>query len=337
MTQGIRRGARRAVNLSGEDLTSEGFLPGRENALPLVVSPSGGQVDLPAWAAAHRDELTAGLQKWGAVLFRGFQIDSAAKFSAAAEAAAAELYGDYGDLPRDEAAENIFSSTPYPHDLPIHFHNESSHMAQWPTRIFFSCQIAAESGGETPLIDCRQLYRELDPALVHDLETKGLLYVRNFGEGIDVAWQDFFGTDDRAVVEQRCAEADSSCEWLPDGNLRIKQAARAVRTHPVTGEKVVFNQVLLHHPAAIPESTRTALLELFDPELLPRNVTFGDGAPIPDSVVDYLLTEYDRLAVRFPWEAGDMIMLDNMLVCHGRAPFEGARKILVAMSGIIAA
>ncbi|WP_375503877.1 TauD/TfdA family dioxygenase [uncultured Jatrophihabitans sp.] len=333
----IRRGARRAVDLSSKGLTATGHLPGREGKLPLVIRPSGPQIDLPQWAAAHRDELTAGLHRYGAVLFRGFDIATPSAFSVAAEAVAAQLYGDYGDLPRDEAADNIFSSTPYPANLPIHFHNESSHMAQWPTRIFFSCQIAAESGGETPLIDCRELYRSLDPAIVEQLETRGLRYVRNFGEGIDVSWQDFFGTSDRAVVEQRCSEADTTCEWLPNGNLRIKQGAAAVRTHPVTGEKVVFNQVLLHHPAAIPESIRTALFELFDPDLLPRNVTYGDGEPIPDSTIEYLMGRYDELAVRFPWEEGDMIMLDNMLVCHGRAPFEGARKILVAMSGIIAA
>ena len=337
MTSGIRRGARRTVSLSSEALTTSGFLPERDEQLPLVISPAGAQIDLPTWAVGHRSELTDSLHRYGVVLFRGFDISDPQRFSAAAEAAAAELYGDYGDLPRDEAADNIFSSTPYPADLPIHFHNESSHMAMWPTRIFFNCQIAAQSGGETPFIDCRRLYRELDQDLVRDLEARGLTYVRNFGEGIDVSWQDFFGTTDRAVVEQRCAEMNTGCEWLPHDNLRIKQAAAAIREHPVTGDKVVFNQILLHHPAAIPESTRAALLELFDTELLPRNVTYGDGEPIPDSVVNYLLAEYDKKAVRFPWHAGDMIMLDNMLVCHGRAPFVGPRKILVAMSGIISA
>jgi alpha-ketoglutarate-dependent taurine dioxygenase len=337
----IRRGARRAVSLSDDDLVRAGRLPGHQDqaadAPPLVLTPAGGRVDLPKWAEAHRDELTAHLHRHGAVLFRGFGVDTAAQFAAAAEAAAAELYGDYGDLPRDEAGENIFSSTPYPADLPIHFHNESAHMAQWPTRIFFNCVTAARAGGETPILDCRRLYRELDQDLVARFEAQGLVYVRNFAEGIDVPWQDFFGTSDRADVEARCAESGAVCEWLDNGNVRIKQPTAAVRTHPVTGDKVFFNQILLHHPAAVPESTRSALFELFAPEDLPRNVTFGDGSLIPDDVVEYLLAEYDKRAVRFPWQEGDMIMLDNMLVCHGRAPFEGPRKIIVAMSGIIAA
>ena len=37
-------------------------------------------------------------------------------------------------------------------------------------------------------------------------------------------------------------------------------------------------------------------------------------------------------AVAFPWERGDILMLDNMLVAHGRKPFTGPRKILVGMA-----
>jgi alpha-ketoglutarate-dependent taurine dioxygenase len=116
--------------------------------------------------------------------------------------------------------------------------------------------------------------------------------------------------------------------------LRIKQNAGAVLKHPATGERVFFNQVLLHHPAALPDDTREALGELYDEDSFPRNVTYGDGSKIPDSVIHYLLERYAELAVLFRWEAGDMIMLDNMLVSHSRAPFTGARKIVVAMAHI---
>jgi alpha-ketoglutarate-dependent taurine dioxygenase len=32
------------------------------------------------------------------------------------------------------------------------------------------------------------------------------------------------------------------------------------------------------------------------------------------------------------WEAGDLLMLDNLLAAHGRRPFSGERRIAVAMS-----
>lgn len=334
MSSNIRRSQRRPVSLVEPELVQIGSLPGREGLLPAVVSPTRPGVDLQSWGAAHRPEVEALLARYGAVLFRGFGISSPDVFSSSAGSLVDVLFGDYGDLPREQDGDRVFSSTPYPADLEIHFHNESAHMAQWPMRIFFHCAIAAETGGETPLLDCRALLTQLDPDVVAELEAKGLTYVRNFAPGIDVAWQDFFGTTDRAEVEQRCAETAAACEWLPDDVLRIKQGAAAVRTHPDSGERVFFNQVLLHHPAALPAETRDAMSQLFDADSFPRNVTYGDGSAIPDDVVDHLSARYEELAITFRWEAGDMIMLDNMLVSHSRAPFTGDRKILVAMARI---
>ena len=334
MTSNIRRGQRRPVSLVEPELVQVGSLPGREGLLPALITPTRPGVDLQSWGAAHRPEVEALLAQYGAVLFRGFGIKGTQMFSDSAGSLVDALFGDYGDLPREQDGDRVFSSTPYPADLEIHFHNESSHMAQWPMRIFFHCAIAAETGGETPLLDCRALLTELDADVVDELDRKGVTYVRNFAKGIDVAWQDFFGTADADEVERRCAEAGTSCEWLPDNVLRIRQDAKAVHTHPVSGERVFFNQVLLHHPAALPTETREAMRELFDEESFPRNVTYGDGSPIPDEVIHHLSQRYEELAIKFRWEAGDMIMLDNMLVSHSRAPFTGDRKIMVAMAHI---
>jgi hypothetical protein len=41
---------------------------------------------------------------------------------------------------------------------------------------------------------------------------------------------------------------------------------------------------------------------------------------------------YRQETVTFPWQEGDILMLDNMLVAHGRSPFVGSRKIAVGMS-----
>lgn len=333
----IIRGQRKAVSLEGGELVQSGFLEDRSGELPRVFQPTRHDVDLASWAAANRAQIDSELERFGAALFRGFGELTPEGFEAAAGGIINDLYGDYGDLPRESASDKVFSSTPYPPDLPIHFHNESSHMSRWPMRICFYCAVAAPVGGETPLLDCRALMQVLDQDVVAELDAKGLTYVRNFGEGIDVAWQDFFRTMDRDEVEGRCQASGAQCEWLVDGNLRIRQAARAVRSHPSTGEKVFFNQILLHHPAALPESTRAAMQSLYDADSMPRNVTYGDGSPIPDQVVEHLLAVYDKYAVRFAWQPGDIIALDNMLCSHGRAVFSGPRKILVAMGRVVEA
>ena len=160
------------------------------------------------------------------------------------------------------------------------------------------------------------------------------MYVRNFAEGIDVPWQDFFHTDDQAEVERVCADAGMTCEWTEHG-LRISQTAKAVRTHPRTGERIFFNQVQLHHVSCLDDETRSALGQLFADEYLPRNVYFGDGSPIPDEVIARISEVYEEICFETPWQKGDLIALDNMLVSHARRPFGGERKVLVAMGDMV--
>jgi alpha-ketoglutarate-dependent taurine dioxygenase len=304
--------------------------------IPVVARPTRPGVDLAAWAEGHRDEIESRLLRHGAVFFEGFAVDTPELFETTAAAIVGEdLYGEYGDLPREAAGDKIFGSTPYPADQMLYFHNESSHMSRWPMRIFFNCALAAETGGETPVLDTREAYRGLDDAIRDKFENLGLRYVRNFSAGIDVPWQQFFGTEDQAAVEAKCRESSTDFEWLQGGDqLRIAQHADAVRRHPVTGETVFFNQVLLHHPAALPSATRSALLELLDESDLPRNVYYGDGSVIPDEHIRAIFDLYERIGVAKRWQRGDVLMLDNMLASHARNPFTGPRKTLVAMARI---
>ncbi len=329
---GLRGMRRKAVQATA--LTQTGFLPGNEGRLPLVITPAVDNVDLAAWCASHAEEVDAHLDRHGAILFRGFPLAGAPEFEAVASTIAGELFGEYGDLPQEETGQRIYHSTPYPPDKMILFHNESSHFSSWPLRQFFFCVVPSTEQGETPLLDCREVYEKLDREIVEEFESKGLTYVRNFSEGVDVPWQDFFHTDDRAAVEETCAKAGMTCEWTELG-LRVSQRAEGVRTHPRTGERIFFNQVQLHHVACLDEETRTALRQLFADEDLPRNVYYGDGTQIADEVIDRIGEVYEQLCVESPWEAGDLIALDNMLVAHARRPFAGERKIIVGMGKMV--
>jgi len=328
------RGVRRK-QVSTARLIETGFLPGNQERMPLIVRPALENVDLAEWCAANKTELEGYLDRYGAIAFKGFGLGDAADFERAAAAVSPELFAEYGDLPQESTSEKIYHSTPYPADKMILFHNESSHLPQWPLRQFFFCVIPAAEGGATPLLDCRLVYEALDPDLRRMFGEKGLMYVRNFSEGIDVPWQEFFHTTDKAEVERVCSEAGMGCEWTASGGLRISQVSPAVAVHPRTGEKVFFNQIQLHHVSCLDEETRSALRQLFAEDEMPRNVYFGDGTPIPDDVVAQIGALYEELCVEPPWDAGDMIVLDNMLVAHARRPFSGERKILVAMAEMV--
>ena len=319
---------RKAVQAA--ELVQTGFLPSNEGRLPLVITPTMDNVDVAGWCAGNAADVERYLDRHGAILFRGFPLAGAQEFEAIASTIAGELFGEYGDLPPEETGARIYGSTPYPADKMILFHNESSHFSSWPLRQFFFCVVPSEAGGETPLLDCREVCEKLDTEIVDAFEGKHLMYVRNFSEGFDVPWQDFFHTDDRAAVERACTAAGMSCKWTELG-LRVRQRARGVRTHPRTGERIFFNQVQLHHVACLDQETRTAMRQLFADEDLPRNVYYGDGTPIPDDVINRIGEVYEQLCVETPWQRGDLIALDNMLVAHARRPFTGERKIVVAM------
>jgi len=325
---------RKAVDLSQFNPIRESQLNDGQ-PLPLIMEPAADQVDLADWARHNRDYINGKLHQHGGVLFRGFGLKTPVDFERAAASVYNEIYSEYGDLPREGVAGKIYHSTPYPEDKMILYHNESSHMNAWPTRISFFCVIAAKEGGCSPIVDCRKVYQQLDPAVREKFENLGLMYVRNFSEGLDVSWQQFFQTKDRAVVEEACQKQGFIAEWYGKDNLRVRQRCRGVLRHPVTGEISFFNQVQLHHVHCLDRETRESLLSIFEREDLPRHVYYGDGSPIEDSVMDHIGELYELNAVRFPWREGDMVTLDNMITAHARDPFVGPRKIVVALGDLV--
>jgi hypothetical protein len=316
-----------------QNLFETGFLKGG-TTLPLAIHPLSEELDLGTWAETNRQLIEDELLKYGALLFRGFKVGSVEDFERFAESVCPDLYGEYQDLPKERGGKKTYKSTPYPADKTILFHNESSHMHRWPLRQFFCCLLPAREGGETPIVDGREIYRRLDREVVKEFEAKKLLYVRNFMDGFDVDWREFFQTDDPVEVESYCSKAGMEFEWR-DSGLQTRQAAPAVTRHALTGEPVFFNQIQLHHRASLDSDLREALEAVLGENNLPRNVFYGDGTPIPDELVQEIINLYWQCSVAFPWQVNDVLMLDNMLCSHARNPFSGSRKIVVAMGRIV--
>jgi alpha-ketoglutarate-dependent taurine dioxygenase len=211
-------------------------------------------------------------------------------------------------------------------------HNEMAYTNSWPLKIWFLCLKAAEQQGETPIADSRQIYNRLNPALRERFAEKKVMYVRNYGTGIDLPWQNVFQTDDKAEVEDYCRQNGIEFEWKADDGLRTRQVCQAVAMHPKTGEMLWFNQAHLFHASSLKPEIYESLISTFKEEDYPRNTYYGDGSPIEPAALAEIRAIYEAEAVIFPWQEGDVLMLDNMLVAHGRQPFTGSRKIVVGMA-----
>ncbi len=324
----------KTVNFSQSNLIKTSYLNDGAN-LPLVITPENNNIDIIDWAKNNREFLKNKLIESGGILFRNFSITSPEDFEKLAQAICPKLFENYGDLPRTGVSGKVYGSTPYPSEQAILFHNESSHMHCYPQKIWFYCMQPAQSRGETPIVDCRKLLQLLDPKLRKKFEQKQLMYVRNYTEGLDVSWQNFFGTTDKKEVENYCHQAAINFEWKSNGDLKTSQVRPAIIKHPKTSESVFFNQLLLHHVSCLQADVQEHMLSLFGEENLPRHVYYGDGSSIENSVVEEILATCREAEVSFPWQQGDVLMLDNILTSHGRNPYVGSRKIVVAMGDMI--
>jgi amino acid adenylation domain-containing protein len=322
----------KVIALYNEALIKTSYID-HEKLTPLVITPQAGDVDLISWAKGNLEFIEFNLQAHGGVLFRGFPLDSHEKFDQFVRSIRPELL-DYQDqhTPRTRISGSIYTSTEYPADHYVPFHSENSKNSGWPMKIWFFCLRPSQQGGETPIADNRKVFDLLEPGLREKFMSKNVMYVRNFGEGVGLPWQTVFQMSDKAALEQYCRSAGIDFEWKGDDRLKIRHISQAVATHPKTGEMVWFNQAHLFHISSLEPKARESLLNLFDEADLPANAYYGDGSPIEDEVVDHIRKAYSASSVKFPWQKGDVLMLDNMLISHSRSPYVGDRQVLVAMA-----
>jgi alpha-ketoglutarate-dependent taurine dioxygenase len=328
---------RKAIRLSDEALIKTSYLADGA-AAPLVVEPNAPDVNLATWAAGHADYVEGELLKHGALLFRGFNVDSIEKFAQFTRALSPELLS-YSEpsSPRAEINDRIYTSTEYPATQWIQLHNEMSYAHQWPRKVFFYCQSPPETGGETPIASSKAVFEMLEPEIRAPFIEKRVMYVRNFGNGLDIPWQSVFGTSSRDEVEAYCRAAGIETEWKNGDCLRTSQVRQSVIRHPLTGDLVWFNQVHAFHLSTLDAPIRESLLAQLSERDAPRHAYYGDGTAIDDCVIARIREVYAQARITFKWRRNDVLLLENMLMAHGRAPFTGNRRILVAMSGLVSA
>jgi amino acid adenylation domain-containing protein len=304
-----------------------------ELSLPVVFQPEYEGVDLIGWTIQEREKIDARLRQYGALLFRGFNIRSLESFEQFTTTIAPSLmsYGERSS-PRHVLSGNIYTSTDHPADQHILLHNEQSYTLNWPMKIWFFCVQPARQGGRTPIADSRRIYSRLPAPIVEKFAQKQVMYVRNYGDGLGLSWQEAFQTDNHRIVEEHCRRDAIEFEWKDGDRLRTKQIRPAVRTHPRTRETIWFNHAVFFNVHSLDRAARDSLRAGINDFDLPFNTFYGDSSPIEPSVVEHIYEVYRQEQVAFDWQAGDILMLDNMLVAHGREPFVAPREIAVAMA-----
>lgn len=306
----------------------------QEQRGPVVLRRPSSDVAAHKWLSENRALVDQILGTVGGVVLRDLGFASVSEFNQAVQIFRKDLL-DYvhRSTPRSKVGGKLYSATEYPADRIIALHNENSYTDSWPSLIFFYCLVAAERGGETPVADSREVYRRIDPAIREKFEREGVLYVRNYNEGVDLSWQEVFQTDNRSDVEEYCSTHNIQFEWHDRGPaLTTRQRCQATMLHPRTNQHVWFNQAHLFHISALDNAEQRTLIDEFGIDNIPRNAFYGDGSPIEEGVIEHIREAYEQEKVQFSWQRGEIMILDNLLFAHGRSSFEGARRVIVAMA-----
>jgi hypothetical protein len=306
--------------------------PGADRPFPLVVNAVAGHRDLARFVAARVQEFRESLVNWGALLFRGFSVFEVAAFEDAMNALSLpRMPYVYRSSPRTSVGAGVFTSTEYPPEQSIGFHNENAFQRQWPLKIAFCCLVPARFGGETPIASVRKVTSRIPASILDTFEARGVKYVRHYRPYVDLPWETVFQTQDRGVLAEFCAANDIAHEWLDGETLRTSQVCQGVARHPVTGERLWFNQAAMFHSSSLGADAERSMVACFGRDQLPRQAYYGDGGEIAVDDLDAVRAAFEAEGSVFRWEAGDVLLLDNMLVAHGRRPFKGERKVIAAL------
>jgi alpha-ketoglutarate-dependent taurine dioxygenase len=289
------------------------------------------------WFVQNSKWINETLSQKGVIYFQSTGIDSLEKFNDFMEGIGDGNNKSFlgGNAFRSKYTERVYNASEFEPSEKIKLHTEFSHTPQSPAKLFFNCVTPAHKGGETIVADTRKVMARLSSSLKEEFDLKEINYIRNFhsGSGLGPSWQQAFETTRREDIQDYCASRKIKCAWKSNDGLRLEHTMPAFVNHPITAQKLWFNQVEHFHPSIYGQEVFEGLMmgHNNDERELPMYVTFGDGSSIPTEFIEEIHAALEGEEVKVRWRKSGLLLIDNVLTLHGRMSFEGERRILVSM------
>jgi len=319
--------AAKAVPLEEKSLTEVKRVSDK-HSFPIMVQSNLSGLNLEQWIANNKSFCDDSMKKHGAILFRNFNINSVEDFSEFVKTLGlqAQKYTNRTS-PRYSVAENVYTSTTQPKTEIIHFHSENSYSQTPPDKLIFCCIIPAQIGGETPLADNRLVLNNIPESIQSKFRNLGVLYKRRVSDELGLGWNEIFQVQTKEEVEEQCKKNNIQFHWIGD-ILDLSWKGPAIVNHALTGEEIWFNHAFFFNKFSYSED----FLSILDSEDdLPFSTFYGDGSSISREEYDLIKNAYDHSRVDFPWQKGDLLIVDNFLISHSRNSYDGDRQILVSI------
>lgn len=342
-------------------------LGGTAPVLPLVVSPRihDSKAFLTSWLVANRVHIHNRLLDHGAILLKGFDLQSAQDLQDTIVAFQPKLSDVYrGTSPRSalDGTKYVFSAAEVPTHYPIAQHLEMSFLPCPPKQLFFGCLVPSKQiGGETALCHFGSVARDLPAPLRAKFIEHGVRYIRthpkqgnpwSFDVSEMLGWPELFKTNDKKEVERICKEEKTPVNWTNDDTFVSTTVAPAFQRHPETGEVVWCNHTQVFHWTTFSAELWFAFRRTHEIRLLGTLVLvflwsvikygilgykmslhceFGNGEQISIAEISAVRNAIHKNMVFFRWEKGDLLLLDNCSTSHGRQPtYDKGRRIAVS-------
>ncbi len=299
-----------------------------EFPLLLVAEGAVSHQDVHAQSAALMEQLAT----HGVILFRGCGVTDVQAFDdfVAGFNLPNFVYDEsLSNAVRHNRTARVFTANEAPQDVEIFLHHEMAQTPYYPSHLFFFCEQAAIEGGATPLCRSDVLLEKLTqhlPEFVARCRAQGARYSLTVPAEADAtsgqgrSWRQTLAVDTKEAAEARLASLEYDWQWLPDGAIRTTTPALSLIRHAPSGNEVFFNQLIAAFCGWQDQRNEGT-----------RSVTYGDGSAFDDTDVQLAVELAYDLVFDLPWESGDVALIDNYQVMHGRRPFSGQRSVLASL------
>ena len=285
------------------------------------------------WVSDNREQLLELATHNGAVAFRGFASPDVMEFDQFIQRLSLPNFPydkSLSNAVRINRTERVFSANEAPPDVKIFFHHEMAQTPLYPRFILFFCEVAAESGGATPLCRSDVLFERLRqqcPEFAETCEQAGLKYTNVMpgaddpNSGMGRSWQSTLGVETKQAAEARLAELGYSFEWLDGDCLKATTPQLPAVMEVAPGQKTFFNQLIAAYCGWKDERN--------DPS---EAIRHGDGSKLDADAVRIAIELSEELTYDHQWQPGDIVLLDNAVAMHARRPFKGTRKVVASLA-----
>ncbi|MEH2302217.1 MAG: TauD/TfdA family dioxygenase [Nostoc sp.] len=236
----------------------------------------------------------------GILLFRGFDVDTGIfkEFTNLLSIDFINYAGGAFSRRVINGDETLLSVNDFKSEIKLH--GEMYYQQNIPLMLWFFCANPPLEDGETTVCDGRHFFNEISSS------TKELFRKNKLKFTVRISkedWQKKYQTNNLNTLEEMCHKNNTHLTVNDDQSILLEYIFSAIIPSRCGKYQVFINSLL---------PTK---------QLSPKILKFEDDSEIPEEVVSELNEIAEKITTEISWQKGDILMIDNTRILHGRRAF----------------